>query len=219
MGPRPARSAVAHEILRRPHVPEPFVAVQVRFGVGFDESDCEGLANVLEELSSELDLPLLFVPCMTGSGSDDRYAAARVRAHFDVSSWAIEDELDAPTTKAILGRAVLGVGVANHFCVFAASMGTPVIGLHAVPYMEQKIKGIVELWPEIAVGLPKQAVLQPSALLTAARDLLHKQTERTEPAQPSIELHPDEPVRFLAERLRESPADSYSAAVARSESR
>ena len=127
---------------------------------------------------------------MVGQGSDDRSAAARVRRHLRVQNWSLPDELDVRTTKAILARAVLGVGTANHFCVFAASAGTPVIGLYSSPYMEQKIAGLAELWPSLVTALPKDRGLRPPALVAAARELLDRSIqERTKAGgyQPSVE--------------------------------
>jgi polysaccharide pyruvyl transferase WcaK-like protein len=201
----PAASATADRVLAKGKIRGPFIVAQMRFGssVGWDEADSRTFAASLDRLSLEFGMPVVFVPCMTGRGADDRYAAACVQQHLKARSWALADELDARTTKAILGKAVLGVGTANHFCVFAASMGTPVVGVHASPYMEQKITGIAELWPKRVVAVSKETGLDPSALLAAARQLLERQVDGTAGAdedQPPVEVHPGEPIRFL-ERL------------------
>jgi polysaccharide pyruvyl transferase WcaK-like protein/SAM-dependent methyltransferase len=210
----PARPTVAQAALKRCGVVGDFIAAQVRFGasVGWSEADSERLAVSLDHLSSELAMPIVFIPSATGRGADDRYAAACVRKQLGVPSWAIEDELDAPTTKAVLGSAALGVGTANHFCVFAASMGTPVVGLYSSPYMEQKVSGVAELWPDRVVALPKEAGLRPEELAAAARRLLeaHDDARHRSRGQPSVEMRPDEPVRFLARRLTEISDRQYS---------
>jgi polysaccharide pyruvyl transferase WcaK-like protein len=203
-----ATSAALKPVLIRNGIQEPFIAAQIRFGpsVGWSEADAEDLATSLSHLSSTLESPIVFVPCDTGDAHDDREAASRVREHLDVPSWEITEELDAQTTKAVLGRAVLGVGTANHFCVFAASMGTPVIGLYSSSYMQQKIVGLAELWPARVAPLPKETALKPAALVATARQLLDRRADRTVgDAQPAIELHPDEPIRVLTKLLSHVP--------------
>ena len=175
----PALSAAARATLKRHGIREPFIAVQMRFGgsVGWSEVDSQSFAIALSGLSSALGLPVAFFPCMLSLGKDDRYAAACVRQHLDVESWSLTEELDAPTTKAILGRAALAVGTANHFCVFAASMGSPVIGIYATPYMEQKLNGLAKLWPHRVKALSKETGVNSGVLIDTARQLLVKQAE------------------------------------------
>jgi polysaccharide pyruvyl transferase WcaK-like protein/SAM-dependent methyltransferase len=212
----PAPPEVAQAILERNGIDGQFIAAQIRFGasVGWDEADSRSFAVSLNTLSTELELPVVFVPSATALDADDRYAAACVRQHIDVLSWTLEEELDARTTKAILGRGALGVGTANHFCVFAASMGTPVVGLYASPYMEQKIIGVAELWPQRVAALPKATGLRPPALVAAARQLLeaeiNRKTDEVED-RPSVTIQPDEPIRFLASLLTDPPHRPYSA--------
>ena len=96
----------------RSGVPRRFIVAQIRFGnsVGWHEADAASLAVSLNALSAAFDLPILFVPCMTGDGLDDRYAASRVREFLDSPSWAVIFELDARTTKAIIGLGELASG-------------------------------------------------------------------------------------------------------------
>lgn len=199
----PAPEAVADATLARHRIPAGFIAAQMRFGpsVGWDQADSRPYARSLDRLSSELGLPIVFVPCATGVGADDRFAAARVREQLSVPSLSITEELGARTTKAVLGKAALAVGTANHFCVFAASMGTPVVGIHASPYMTHKIEGIASLWPDLVISFPKKAALDHSHALTAtAKELLEKAVSRPDiDSHPATELSPGEPIRFLSE--------------------
>jgi polysaccharide pyruvyl transferase WcaK-like protein/SAM-dependent methyltransferase len=209
-----ATGAVVDAVLTQNAIPEAFIAAQVRFGpsVGWDEADSQSLALSLDQLSAEVGLPVVFVPCMTGLGADDRYSAAAVRAHLRARSWVFMEGLDAQTTKSVLGRAVLGIGTANHFCVFAASAGTSVVGLYATPYMEQKMRGLAELWPKRVAALSKDAGLNPQTLVAAARHLLETHDGRNgeaDPDQPSVELHPSEPIRYLAREFERTPRPSY----------
>ena len=126
-----------------------------------------------------------------------------------MESWSLTEELDAPTTKAILGRAALAVGTANHFCVFAASMRTPVIGLYATAYMEQKLIGLAKIWPHRIKALSKETGLLSGVLLDTARQLLVNQADtagEAENAQPSLEVRPEEPIISLARLLGEGEA-------------
>jgi polysaccharide pyruvyl transferase WcaK-like protein/SAM-dependent methyltransferase len=201
----PATHESARKILAGLGVDGAFIAAQVRFGssVGWSEADAPALAKSLGRVAKELAMPLVFVPCMTGQGADDRSAADRVRRYLDVPCMAVTQELDAMTTKAILGQASIGVGTANHFCVFAVSMGTPVIGLYATPYMQQKLVGLAELWPGRVIAVTKEATLSPDWVVMTARRLVDEQVHGDEPSctLPSAETSPDAPVEFLAQQL------------------
>ena len=211
----PADEGAVHMRLGSLGVPDSFIAAQIRFGgsVGWDEGDSTAVAASLDHLAKALELPLVFVPCHTGLGPDDKYAASRVREHLNVRSWTLDEELDAPTAKAILGRAELAVGTANHFCVFAASMGTPVIGLHSSPYMTQKIVGLAELWPNRVRALSKAEGLEPTTMTTSAREMLDWKASRGKADEdlPSTEVHRDAPIQYLARRLDEVKERRYSA--------
>lgn len=210
-GLTPARSSAARAVLSRHGITEPFLAAQMRFGgsVGWDEADAPKVACALNGLCTELELPVLFVACHVGLGADDRAAAALVREHINCVSWALDEELDARTTKALLARASLGVGIANHFCVFAASMGTPVVGLYGSPYMKQKIIGLARLWPSRVAALPKESGLRSPELVDAARHLLERRSVGngdTLRDRSAIQTHPDSPIRMLARLLEERGA-------------
>lgn len=215
----PASPKIAREILSHLGVDGAFIAAQVRFGssVGWDQFDAPALAKALSHVARDLAVPLVFVPCMIGGGVDDRSAAAQVYRHLDVPSATVTQSLDAKTTKAILGQAILGIGTANHFCVFAASMGTPVIGLYATPYMEQKLVGLAELHPDRMIAVAKSATLSPNWLMTRARRLVDEQAHGgvTSHALPSEKTYPDAPMRYLRQQLATPlvasvPARSYS---------
>lgn len=207
----PADPELAERILERAGIRGPFIAAQVRFGpsVGWDEADAPRLAASLGSLAEELALPLVFVPCMTGRRADDRSAAEQVRKHLDAPSVALTRELDARTTKAILGRATISVGTANHFCVFAASMGTPAVGLHATPYMEQKLVGLGKLWPDRVTALPKEAGLSADVLIATAQQLIEAGTVHggRPDLPPAVRMYPEAPVEYLWRRLESSGAD------------
>jgi polysaccharide pyruvyl transferase WcaK-like protein/SAM-dependent methyltransferase len=185
-GLTPASSSAARTILARNGVTGEFIAAQIRFGYGWHRAEAQEFADLLARASSYFALPIVFVACATGLGEDDRSAAELVQRHLKSPSCIIRAELDAPMTKAVLGHATLAIGTANHFCVFAASMGTPVIGIHASPYMEQKLVGLAELWSDRVVALSKTFGLNSAAVLASARDILAAQAgkdERTPEAQ------------------------------------
>jgi hypothetical protein len=117
-----------------------------------------------------------------------------------VPSATLTEELDARAVKAVLGRASVGVGTANHFCVFAASMGTPVVGVYATPYMEQKLVGLAKLWPDRVTALAKEAGLNPSVMSAAGRRFVEDQLGRPgEP--PAVKVQSDAAARLLSRRL------------------
>jgi SAM-dependent methyltransferase len=154
---------------------------------------------------------------MIGRGADDRSAAELVRRNLVVPSVAVTQELDAMTTKALLGQAALGVGTANHFCVFSASMNTPVIGVHATPYMEQKLVGLAELQPDRVIAVARGAAISPDGLVMEARRLVDERAHEDDPRRTlrSAETYPDAPIRFLQQQLAApfaagAPRRSYS---------
>ena len=184
--------------------PGAFIAAQFRFGVsvGWEEKDAPRIAAVLSTLSRRVGLPILFVPCMIGRSRDDRYAARTIQAYLDVQGSVLEDVLDAQTTKAILGEAAVGIGTANHFCVFTASMGRPAVGLYASRYMQQKLAGLAELHPREIRILSKRDSLHSDVLTDVAQDLLESDGSQACGADLTTEMHVDAPIRFLEWRLR-----------------
>lgn len=128
-------------------IPSDYIAVQFRldsnspFGEHIDK-----FAALYSEVAKRLGKALVFVPFSYASHGDDRESHRLIAAKIDVPHFLLDlDELggSAQLTKAILSKASLAVGVANHFCAFAASVGVPTVGIHATPYMSQKLDGLM----------------------------------------------------------------------------
>lgn len=130
------------EILKTTKVSEHFIAVQFRLDKNCPFHDqIDEYADFLDGLSSQLGAELLFVPLSYADSNDDRSAAIQLSEKLHASHKFLDAHGSASLTKGVLSHAKLAVGLANHFCVFAASVGTPTIGIYKTKYMEQKLKG------------------------------------------------------------------------------
>lgn len=139
----PASKAVSDAYLRTRGISPGFVAVHFRVDRNCPfEEDIEHLRFMLQGIHALTGKLLLFVPMSYASGGDDRESHRRLAAGMTAPMHLVEDAEDARLTKAILGEASLAIGVANHFCIFAASGGVPTVGVYKTPYMRQKLEGI-----------------------------------------------------------------------------
>lgn len=127
-------------------IPSDYIAVQFRLDSNSPFGDyVDRFAALYSETARRLGKTLVFVPFSYASQGDDRESHRRIASHVDVPHFLLDlGELggSAQLTKAILSRAALAVGVANHFCAFAASVGVPTVGIHGTPYMSQKLDGL-----------------------------------------------------------------------------
>jgi hypothetical protein len=95
-------------------------------------------------VAKTLHKPLVFVPfSYADAGSDsDREIHKLIAEKIDAPYFLLDLGGQAQFTKAILSTASLSIGVANHFCAFAASVGVPTVGIHGTSYMRQKLDGL-----------------------------------------------------------------------------
>ncbi|GIV00418.1 MAG: hypothetical protein KatS3mg014_2033 [Actinomycetota bacterium] len=139
-------------------LPTRFIAWQARSGrsAGIAERHIDLLAEVLDALADILALDLVFVPFFVGAPHDDVSVARRVAARMRHAVAVIEGERRPAVVKGVMACAALGVGTANHFAVFAASSGVPVVALYDTPYMRRKFEGLAALLPGLVLpfGLP-----------------------------------------------------------------
>lgn len=139
----PATRDETIQALNKSKISNNFIAVQFRLDKNCPFHDeIDEYAGFLDRLSSQLDAELLFVPLSYANNNDDRSAAIRIAEKLHSPHKFLDAHGSAAITKGILSHAKLAVGVANHFCVFAASVGTPTIGVYKTKYMEQKLKGV-----------------------------------------------------------------------------
>ncbi len=148
----PAKQESVEIFLSEKNIKDNFIAVQFRI-----DRNCplapyvKWFADTLNELSSQYNANLLFIPFFYSNKDDDRSACRSVASHLSVPYQMLEDCTSATLTKGILAKAILAIGVANHFCVFSSSVGVPTIGLYATPYMGQKLQGLQKVNPYVKV--------------------------------------------------------------------
>jgi len=103
----------------------------------------ERYAALTDAIAQALERQVLLVPMGYRGAHDDREALRKLTASMRSSCVLLQCE-SPQLTKSCLAHASLAIGVANHFVVFAASVGVPCIGLHASKYMRQKLDGAAE---------------------------------------------------------------------------
>jgi hypothetical protein len=210
----PAPAAVARSILARHGLAGPFIAAQVRFGPSTEwwAEDAFRIGAVLSRVGEDLRLPVLFVPLSHSRiGNHEQEAAVSVSKHMRGRPMVLTENLDAPTTKAVLGEAFLAVGISNHFCVFAASMGTPVIGMYSSPYIRHKIEGLAAIERQLVVALPRVRALRPELLLDVVHELLDPHAMRNvEAVEFEAPLARDEAIDRLRAILETTPRPAHS---------
>lgn len=150
-----------------------YLAIQMRFDGNSPFRDvASNFARTCDLLAERTGLPVLLVPFSYADRDDDR-ATLRELGTMLKCPWQLLDVGPrASLTKGILSRASLAVGVANHFCVFAASVGVPTVGIHGASYMEHKLKGVERLHRHFK-ALGKDSLGDPSALADVI--LAHRQ--------------------------------------------
>jgi len=128
-------------------VSKPYIAAHFRIDQNcpFEEIKKQ-LASALDCLAKELNARVVFVPMSYAESDDDREASRAVIELMSSEASLIDLAGDAALTKSIIQNAKLAIGVANHFCVFAASAAVPTISIYATEYMEQKLVGLQELY-------------------------------------------------------------------------
>jgi len=162
----------AKEVLAEHGISGKFISVQFRLdGNNPWEKEIAKLRLRLEELADNYGLPIVFIPFFSAAIFDDKDACRELAKEITATTALIDPGPDAALAKALLGHSALAVGVANHFCVFAASMGVPTIGLHATPYMAHKLQGLQRHCDHV-VSLAATSLSDPKSLVCAAETLL-----------------------------------------------
>jgi polysaccharide pyruvyl transferase WcaK-like protein len=129
--------------LQKINITEPFIAAQFRIDANCPlEGYVDWFADALSSLSARIGGIVVFVPFSYASAGDDREACQLVAEKLSVRYVIFDNGGCSAETKGVLANAEIAIGVANHFCVFAASVGVPTIGLYAGDYMAQKLRGI-----------------------------------------------------------------------------
>lgn len=157
-----------------------FLAVNVRIGYYAQEHahDLIHIAQIVQRIAQQLDLPLLFVPISFNDiDSDVRTASALQRLFGGVRGTrllVLENEtFSAPLTKGVMGHAAGALCVSYHACTFALSHGVPAICLYDGAYYAQKAEGLAEFWGDDRLALNLRTVplsLAVEQILSALSD-------------------------------------------------
>jgi polysaccharide pyruvyl transferase WcaK-like protein len=173
----PDRPAAA-KIRRNLGVGDRYIVWQVRFGTvaGVPLDYAEELARALDGLAETWEAELVCVPLFVGAPRDDLWAARQVIRRLRTPSAILSDERRPAVVKALIADAVLALGCANHFAVFAASSGIPTVALFATPYMRRKLEGLAAIAPRLVAPRPAgtsvREILSAAWLVAQARGAL-----------------------------------------------
>ena len=109
--------------------------------------EIELLANVADYLVDNYSAKIIFIPTDYCDDVDDRIFHKLIykKVKHKQMIRCIEGEYDAITLKGIIGLTDLAIGARYHFCVFAATMFVPFLGIASGIYQRTKLKGLVEL--------------------------------------------------------------------------
>jgi hypothetical protein len=138
-----ATEDAVNEFIRISNIPPRFIAVQFRI-----DENCplreyiSWFISTVDRIASRLNASIVFFPFSYSKLDDDRNACKLIEKGLANPSFMVEARDSASLIKGILARADLAIGVANHFCVFAVSVGVPTVGLFNTSYMGQKLSGI-----------------------------------------------------------------------------
>lgn len=165
----PANEIVAKNALAELRIMQPFIAAHFRRDHNCPfHNQITDFASTLNLLSEKLGAIVVFIPFSYADNDDDREACRLVSAHLTVPNVIFDNGGNAAVTKGVIASAELAIGVANHFCVFAASVGVPTIGLYGTEYMKQKLLGISQVHHHV-IACPFSAVLEQIQFLAMIR--------------------------------------------------
>ncbi|MCC8996102.1 MAG: polysaccharide pyruvyl transferase family protein [Nitrosomonas sp.] len=198
----PGDRSVAGEFLDKLNIPRDYIAVQFRL-----DSNCpfheyiEDFARLYSDVAKALKKPLVFIPFSYANAGDDREAHKLISEKINAPYFLLDIGGQTQFTKAILSMASLAIGIANHFCAFAASVGVPTVGFHGTSYMCQKLEGLKQGRQHV-ISLPLSELSDTEKL--SERIVLHaNENARTERLKSSYNQRP-EGYWLWADRLAET---------------
>lgn len=200
----PAPADVVESVLEPLGVHEGYVAVQARVddSTGWTIQDVADLARQLDDLATGLDAAILLIPMMTGERSPDFVTLTAMRGALASPCAVAPASGGEDIIKGLIARASIAVGTSNHFCVFAASSGVPVVGLWKTPYLGQKLVGLAELVPELVTAHKWEPGISVRILSDTVRHMaLNRSGSNLTPTWQT-----DTAARFLREYLAERSA-------------
>lgn len=102
------------------------------------------LARIIDSLTDNLDLPIVFIPMSYGkhSGHDRKYGK-RIKQNVNSEDFYIGPESNkSQIIKGVVGRSFLALGLSYHFHVFALSQAIPALVLYSGEYYRLKSEGL-----------------------------------------------------------------------------
>jgi polysaccharide pyruvyl transferase WcaK-like protein len=142
----------------------------------------EVLASQLDSLARHLAASIVFVPHVSGEASGDAAAGRALAAHLRSPLLQL-DLLDPSEVRWLMGQAGLVISTRYHPLVFAASAGTPALGIWTDAYTRVKLRGALAPAGLEGYAIPLQEAERGSFLPLALelwhwRDAVRKQLAR-----------------------------------------
>lgn len=110
--------------------------------------EIELMATIADKIIEKFYAKIVFIPTDYYPGVDDREIHTAVKSKMYNKEYvrSVEGEYDDTTIKGLIGLFDLAVGARYHFCVFAASMYVPFLGIASGIYQQTKLKGLADLF-------------------------------------------------------------------------
>jgi len=151
----PSDPTEARALHRSGRLPARYVVAQARFGpaTGFDQTDAPALAELFDAVAAAVDLPVVFVPMEYSTGGGDSACAELIARDMHCEARILDESMTPAAAKAVIAQAHVAIGISYHFCVFAVTANTPVVGIWRTPYMKHKLNGLAALKPRRMASL------------------------------------------------------------------
>jgi len=111
------------------------------------KKEIELMAKIADRIIERFNAKVVFIPTDYCPDVDDREVHAKIisKMHNKEYAKSVEGEYDDITLKGLIGLFDLAIGARYHFCVFAASMYVPFLGIASGVYQQTKLKGLADL--------------------------------------------------------------------------
>jgi polysaccharide pyruvyl transferase WcaK-like protein len=105
------------------------------------------MAKIADAIIENFQAKIIFIPTDYCPGVDDREAHEEIISKIYNKEYvrSIQREYDDMTLKSFIGLFDLAIGARYHFCVFAASMYVPFLGIASGVYQQTKLEGLANL--------------------------------------------------------------------------
>jgi coenzyme F420 hydrogenase subunit beta len=105
------------------------------------------MAEIADHIIEDFQASIVFLPTDYNPAVDDRPIHREVVSHMKQGNRAfcVEEELPDSALKGLIGLADAVIGARYHFCVFAASLSIPFLGIASGQYQQTKLQGLANL--------------------------------------------------------------------------